>query len=84
MKESLVDEPPKYIKGITFGILSPQDIIKRAEVEIVDRDLYDLSKGRSAKQYGPLDPRMVGEYYCSEGHACTDTIFDLGYIRQVQ
>jgi DNA-directed RNA polymerase III subunit RPC1 len=59
MKECLVDEPPKYIKGIEFGVLSSQEIIKQAEVEIATRDLYDLEKGRQPKENGAIDQRMV-------------------------
>ncbi|CUM63180.1 uncharacterized protein PRCAT00000748001 [Priceomyces carsonii] len=58
MKEVLVDETPKCIKGLEFGALSAKEIIAQSEVEVKTRDLYDLERGRTAKEYGALDPRM--------------------------
>lgn len=59
MKEIVNDEHPRYIKEIEFGVLSPQEIIKQAEVQITTRDLYDLEKGRIPKKHGAIDRRMV-------------------------
>lgn len=59
MKETLTDVPPRYIRAIEFGILSPQEIVKQAEVQISTRDLYDLEKGRVPKKHGAIDRKMV-------------------------
>jgi DNA-directed RNA polymerase III subunit RPC1 len=59
MKEILVGDPPRFIRGIDFGVLSPQEIIKQSEVQISTRDIYDLEKGRAPKEFGAIDRRMV-------------------------
>lgn len=58
MKEVVVDIAPKCIKGLEFSALSAKDIIAQSEVEVQTRDLYDLEKGRTPKQFGALDPKM--------------------------
>lgn len=58
MKEVVVDVAPKCITGLEFGALSSKDILAQSEMEVSSRDLYDLDKGRSAKEGGALDPRM--------------------------
>lgn len=58
MKESLVDTPPRCIKGIEFGVLSSQEVVKQSEVQITHRDIYDLEKGRAPKDHGAIDMRM--------------------------
>jgi DNA-directed RNA polymerase III subunit RPC1 len=59
MKETVNDDHPRYIRAIEFGILSPQEIVKQAEVQIATRDLYDLEQGRIPKKHGAIDRRMV-------------------------
>lgn len=61
-KEQVLDRPPKRIKSLQFGILSPQEIVAQSVVNVVDRNLYDLDrpvgKPRKATTDGPLDPRL--------------------------
>lgn len=57
-KEQVVEDAPKIIKELHFGVLSNQDIINQSQLELADRRLYDLERGRSVLEYGPLDKRM--------------------------
>lgn len=59
MKEVVIDNQPKCIKGIEFGILSPQQIVKQSEVEVSTNKLYDLENGRTPAEHGAIDRRMV-------------------------
>ncbi|KAF2841958.1 beta and beta-prime subunits of DNA dependent RNA-polymerase [Patellaria atrata CBS 101060] len=88
VKEIVVDSVPKRIDEIHFGVLSIQDIVNQAVVEVSDRNVYDsVSTGpqRTATRHGPLDPRMgissktgVCET-CGEGlQTCTG---HFGYVR---
>lgn len=45
-------------KHIKFGILTPQEIVEMAEIEIVNRELYNVAD-RSPIKYGCLDRRLV-------------------------
>ncbi|KAK7206823.1 putative DNA-directed RNA polymerase III subunit [Myxozyma melibiosi] len=58
MKQTVVDTPPKRISAVHFGVLSPQEIVKQAEIEVSTRELFDLEKGRIPKEHGALDRRM--------------------------
>ncbi|RPA98904.1 beta and beta-prime subunits of DNA dependent RNA-polymerase [Choiromyces venosus 120613-1] len=59
MKEQVVDNLPKRIKEVKFGIMSPQDVVKQGVIEVATRELFDLEGGgRKPKQNGALDPRM--------------------------
>jgi DNA-directed RNA polymerase III subunit RPC1 len=57
-KEQVVDDMPKVIKEIHFGVLSNQDIVNQSHVELSDRRLFNLDHGRENLEYGPLDQRM--------------------------
>ncbi|KAI1973471.1 DNA-directed RNA polymerase III subunit C1 (rpo31) [Ophidiomyces ophidiicola] len=57
-KAQVIDRVPKVIKEITFGVLSSQDIISQAHVEVSDRKLFDLDNDRIVARHGPLDSRM--------------------------
>ncbi|EXJ88840.1 DNA-directed RNA polymerase III subunit RPC1 [Capronia epimyces CBS 606.96] len=57
-KEQVVNDAPKVIKELHFGVLSDQDIINQSQVELADRRMFDLDKGRTYAEYGPLDRRM--------------------------
>ncbi|CCE88859.1 Piso0_001648 [Millerozyma farinosa CBS 7064] len=70
MKEVVYDVAPKRIKGVQFGALSASDIIAQSEVEVQTRDLYDLEKGRTAKESGALDTRMGISSNSSECSTC--------------
>ncbi|EER37860.1 DNA-directed RNA polymerase III largest subunit [Histoplasma capsulatum H143] len=57
-KAQVVDRVPKVIKEIKFGVLSTQDIVSQAVVEVSDRKLFDLDNDRAVAPHGPLDGRM--------------------------
>ncbi|WEW60224.1 DNA-directed RNA polymerase III subunit C1 (rpo31) [Emydomyces testavorans] len=57
-KAQVVDRVPKVIKEIKFGVLSSQDIVSQALVEVSDRKLFDLDNDRAVARHGPLDGRM--------------------------
>ncbi|PGH08790.1 hypothetical protein AJ79_05889 [Helicocarpus griseus UAMH5409] len=57
-KAQVVDRVPKVIKEIKFGVLSTQDIVSQAVVEVSDRKLFDLENDRAVAPHGPLDGRM--------------------------
>ena len=42
MKELVVQDAPKKIKSIQFGVMSKQEIVNLAELEVVTRDIYNL------------------------------------------
>ncbi|KAF9975704.1 DNA-directed RNA polymerase III subunit [Actinomortierella ambigua] len=57
MKEQVVDQAPKKIKQIQFGVLSPQEIVQVSEFEVTQRDLYTV-QDRQPVKYGMLDLRL--------------------------
>lgn len=61
-KEQVVDNVPKRIKSLQFGLLSPSDVIAQSVVNVADRNLYDLAltQGgpRTITKHGPLDGRL--------------------------
>lgn len=62
VKEQVVDNVPKKIKELQFGVLTHQDIVKQSVVEITSRNVYDIGSTPGAKRtltaHGPLDPRL--------------------------
>ncbi|KAF2138602.1 uncharacterized protein K452DRAFT_290746 [Aplosporella prunicola CBS 121167] len=61
LKEQVVDRVPKRITELQFGILSNQDIVNQAVIEVSDRHVYDaVSTGptRNVTKHGPMDGRM--------------------------
>ncbi|KAI9752373.1 MAG: hypothetical protein M4579_005644, partial [Chaenotheca gracillima] len=58
VKEQVVDRIPKRIREIEFGLLSSQDILNQAVLEVSDRQLYDLDRNRAPVTNGLLDPRL--------------------------
>lgn len=61
-KEQIIDQVPKRIKSLQFGLLSPPDIVAQSVVPVADRNLYDISDrpgvARSITKHGPLDGRL--------------------------
>ncbi|KAI8635919.1 hypothetical protein BD408DRAFT_426964 [Parasitella parasitica] len=57
MKEQVIDNTPKKIRYIQFGVLSPQNMVKIAEFEITQRDLY-MPESRTPIKGGVLDLRL--------------------------
>lgn len=47
-----------YSKHIKFGILTPQEIVEMAEIEVCNRELYNVTN-RTPVKYGCLDRRLV-------------------------
>jgi len=45
-------------KHIKFGILTPQEIVEMAEIEVCNRELYNVAT-RTPVKYGCLDRRLV-------------------------
>ncbi|KAH3681299.1 hypothetical protein WICPIJ_007738, partial [Wickerhamomyces pijperi] len=70
MKESVQDLQPKKITGLQFSALSPLEIRKQSEVEIITRDLFDLEKGRSPMSQGALDTHMGVSSNATECGVC--------------
>lgn len=59
VKKQVIDDTPKVIKSLRFGVLSDQDVINQSAVELADRRMYDLDNDvRQVATYGPLDHRM--------------------------
>ncbi|KAF2155004.1 beta and beta-prime subunits of DNA dependent RNA-polymerase [Myriangium duriaei CBS 260.36] len=62
VKEQVVDNVPKKIKELQFGVLTHQDIAKQSVVEITSRNVYDIGNTPGAKRTltanGPLDPHL--------------------------
>ncbi|KAK1750871.1 DNA-directed RNA polymerase III subunit RPC1 [Echria macrotheca] len=58
IKEQIVDEVPKKLKALKFGIQSYEDIVRQGVLEVSDNLLYDVDNGRKTYPHGPLDPRM--------------------------
>ncbi|RMZ91921.1 hypothetical protein DV736_g829, partial [Chaetothyriales sp. CBS 134916] len=98
-KAVVVDDAPKVIRALQFGVFSDQDIVNRSQVQLADRRLFDLNKGRAYAEYGPLDPRLgiSGKHdickTCGErlqqcnghfGHvALVLPVFHVGYFKKV-
>ncbi|KAI6092097.1 beta and beta-prime subunits of DNA dependent RNA-polymerase [Hypoxylon rubiginosum] len=58
VKHQVVDRLPKKFKQIKFGIQSNQDIVNQAVIEISDRNMYDIDRGREPTSNGILDKRL--------------------------
>jgi hypothetical protein len=59
IKHQVVDKLPKTIKNLKFGIQSNQDIVNQGVLEVSDRSMYDIEKGREPTKNGVLDKRLV-------------------------
>lgn len=82
----MVDNAPKRIKFLQFGILSPQEIVAISEFEANHRDLYKLDEKNPGQRLqapnGVLDARLVG--LCeSTSHNPTEETY-AGHVRQVR
>jgi DNA-directed RNA polymerase III subunit RPC1 len=58
MKEQVIDNTPKKIRYLQFGVMSPQNMVKIAEFEVTQRDLYK-PESRIPVKNGVLDLRLV-------------------------
>ncbi|EMR61390.1 putative dna-directed rna polymerase iii subunit rpc1 protein [Eutypa lata UCREL1] len=77
VKHQVVDKPPKKFKQIKFGIQSNQDIVNQGVIEVSDRSMYDIERGREPTQNGVLDKRLG----ISSKTAHCATSFHIGYLR---
>ena len=86
MKELVVQDAPKKIKSIQFGVMSKQEIVNLAELEVVTRDIYNLPD-RQPRVGGVLDRRMGVSDNVSTcetcGHRMADCVGHYGYIKLV-
>lgn len=61
-KEQVIDNAPKRISALQFGLLGPKDIVSQSVVSVEDRNLYDLGTApgqpRKITRHGPVDPRL--------------------------
>lgn len=61
-KEQVLDHVPKRIKGLQFGLLSPEEIVAQSVVAVTDRNLYDERQAgqrvRTITKHGPIDERL--------------------------
>ncbi|KAI1345078.1 DNA-directed RNA polymerase III subunit RPC1 [Xylariaceae sp. FL0016] len=58
VKHQVVDRMPKRLKCLKFGIQSNQDIVNQGVMEVSDRSMYDIDRGREPTKNGPLDKRL--------------------------
>ncbi|KAJ9137803.1 DNA-directed RNA polymerase subunit [Coniochaeta hoffmannii] len=99
VKQQVVDRLPKRFASLKFGIQSNQDIVNQAVLEVSDRMLYDIEKGRTPSQHGPLDPRLGTSSKTGKCSTCLQPLqlcsghfghvrlplpaFHIGYLRYV-
>ncbi|KAI0855968.1 DNA-directed RNA polymerase III subunit RPC1 [Xylaria cubensis] len=57
-KHQVVDKLPKQFKTLKFGIQSNQDIVNQSVLDVSDRSMYDIDKGREPTVNGVLDKRL--------------------------
>ncbi|KAK5114578.1 hypothetical protein LTR85_010155 [Meristemomyces frigidus] len=61
-KEQVLDQLPKRISALQFGILSPAEIVSQSVLSVLDRNVYDVGsqpgKPRSLTKHGPNDERL--------------------------
>ncbi|SHO79390.1 RNA polymerase III largest subunit C160 [Malassezia sympodialis ATCC 42132] len=86
MKELVVQDAPKKIKNIQFGVMSKQEIVNLAELEVITRDIYDMPN-RQPRTGGVLDRRLGVSDKLSTcetcGHRMADCVGHYGYIKLV-
>ncbi|PKI83673.1 hypothetical protein MVES_002587 [Malassezia vespertilionis] len=86
MKELVMQDAPKKIKNIQFGVMSQAEIMNLAELEVVTRDIYDLPN-RQPRVGGVLDRRMGVSDKVSTCETCglhmADCVGHYGYIKLV-
>ncbi|KZF19018.1 beta and beta-prime subunits of DNA dependent RNA-polymerase [Xylona heveae TC161] len=85
VKEQVVDHIPKRFKELKFGILSNQDVVNQALVEVSDRALYNPDQNRAVIQHGPLDGRMGTSSKGGVCESCGESLQEcnghFGYVR---
>ncbi|KAI9735817.1 MAG: DNA-directed RNA polymerase III subunit RPC1 [Cirrosporium novae-zelandiae] len=89
VKRQVVDNIPKRIRELKFGILSNQDIVNQGVVEVSTRAFYDITnESASTRQVvsnGPLDGRMGTSSKDTQCKTCGQVLKDcnghFGYVR---
>ncbi|CAO3643339.1 unnamed protein product [Cunninghamella echinulata] len=86
MKEQVLDNTPKKIRYIQFGVLSPQNMVKISELEITQRDLY-MPESRTPVKGGVLDLRLGTSVKAASCETCGKVMQDCaghwGYVKLV-
>jgi DNA-directed RNA polymerase III subunit RPC1 len=57
-KAQVVDNTPMRVGALDFGIMPQEEIQKQAQLEVSDRNLYNLDTNRTPTENGPLDRRL--------------------------
>ncbi|KAF2405268.1 DNA-directed RNA polymerase III subunit RPC1 [Trichodelitschia bisporula] len=57
-KQQVVDETPMRFGALEFGVMSESQVVEQSQVEVADKNLYDLMPVRRQTHNGPLDPRL--------------------------
>jgi DNA-directed RNA polymerase III subunit RPC1 len=58
IKSNVADNPPMRIGALDFGVMPADEIERQAELEVSDRNLYNLDPKRNPTEHGPLDRRL--------------------------
>ncbi|CAG8679350.1 2005_t:CDS:10, partial [Dentiscutata heterogama] len=85
MKEQVLETAPRKIKHIQFSVLSPQEIVKNAQLAITHRDLFN--ENRAPMENGVLDTRLGTsdhDILCETcGERMAQCIGHFGYVKLV-
>ncbi|KAF7712930.1 RNA polymerase III largest subunit [Penicillium ucsense] len=86
-KAQVIDRVPKVIKELKFGVLTSDDIVSQAVVEVSDRKFFDLDHDRAVVSNGPLDARMGISNKTAQcktcGHMLKECNGHFGHVRLV-
>ncbi|KAI1156878.1 DNA-directed RNA polymerase III subunit RPC1 [Nemania diffusa] len=85
VKHQVVDKLPKRFKSFKFGIQSNQDIVNQGVLEVSDRSMYDIDKGREPTQNGVLDKRLGTSSKTGICATCNERLADcIGHFGHVR
>src|ERR1700712_2350609 len=54
----VIDNPPVRVGALDFGIMPEEEIQQQAQIQISDRNIYNLDSHRTPTAHGPLDLRL--------------------------
>ncbi|KAL9624327.1 MAG: hypothetical protein Q9160_001574 [Pyrenula sp. 1 TL-2023] len=84
-KAQVVDQQPKVLKALRFGVLSHQDVLNQSVMEVSDRNLFDQWDKTKIVPNGGLDPRMGVTKKNESCPTCNETMKDcnghFGYVQ---
>ena len=88
-KSQVVDDAPKRIAALQFGLLSPQDIVAQSVLAVTDRHLYDQNtepgQRRVPTKSGPIDTKLgtssKTEWCATCGRGLKDCNGHFGHVR---